>query len=101
MWGTRPPGHDLRFFAANPSRWSVIEGTLTYLHSHGEGKRERIELAPKEHVMLDLWGDDGDDGSTPVGIEFVSSSKLVTYIIGRVRECGSVTFVEHLLERRR
>jgi hypothetical protein len=100
VWGAPSLNHRLRLFVANPSRWATVEGVLTALPEEKEGARRRIELGPKRCRVLDLW-----DGLDPApekelqGIEFVSSSKLVTYVFGEDRKTGGITFVEHLFER--
>jgi len=99
VWGTLSDRYRLRFFVGNPSRWATVEGTLLFLLMEGEEERLKVRLGPKEHTMVDLWPRAGIADAH--GIEFASSSKLVTYILGEIRETGSVTFIEHLLERRR
>jgi hypothetical protein len=102
VWGTPSPGHRLRLFIGNPSRWATVSGDLTLFFPDEESRQMEISLGPKRHTLIDLWPEpDRSDFPVPQGMEFISTSKLVTYVIGQQRRTDRFTFIEHLMERRR
>jgi len=102
VWGTLSPGLRLRLFVGNPSRWATVSGDLTLLFAGDESRQTEISLGPKRHALIDLWpAPDREDSPVPQGLEFASSSKLVTYVIGQQRLTEQVTFLDHLMERHR
>jgi hypothetical protein len=75
------------------------------LRFHAAGRSEQVDdrLPPKSHRLIPI--EDAASEKVMPGpleaIEAISRSKAVTYIVGRHRETGAISFVEHLISQSR
>lgn len=97
-----PPGWRHELFIGNPSRWAAMPYRLRF---HAAGRSEQVDdrLPPKSHRLIPI--EDAASEKVMPGpleaIEAISRSKAVTYIVGRHRETGAISFVEHLISQSR
>lgn len=90
-----PMPHSVRpvLFLGNFADYGDAAGRLT-AHYGPETRREDVRLGPKRSRFVDI---EPSCGGHPLGfIEFVSTARLATYMIGRARD-GGFTFFEHLM----